>query len=222
MGEMKETCEGSGIQLNTPVRYSPESNGVTAERTIGVLTSACGPMLHDSGLPNSAATFLHNRMPTKALEGCTPYEVISTRCFASLHIWGVVRHRRAERIASVIKDLFFQWAQWDPKRRVVVESSIVFFEDRLPPPTSTLNGPRQPQDDADDSVIRPATDHTNELPAPQDASAPPQPLATPHTAQSPATPGSLPKAAPQPQIAIRLPGRRVRGRMRIPRGPVVS
>ena len=39
MGEMKETCEESGIQLNTSVRYSPESNGV-AERTVGVLTSA--------------------------------------------------------------------------------------------------------------------------------------------------------------------------------------
>ena len=35
-------------------------------------------MLHDSGLPNSAATYVYNRMPTKALEGCTPYEVLST------------------------------------------------------------------------------------------------------------------------------------------------
>ena len=77
IGEMKETCEESGIQLNTSVRYSLESNGV-AERTTGVLTSAVQPMLHDSGPPKFAATYVHNRMPTKALGDCTPYEVLST------------------------------------------------------------------------------------------------------------------------------------------------
>ena len=65
MGEMKETCEESGIQLNTSVRYSPESNWV-AERTKRSVGQC------------SAATYVHNRTPTKALGGRTPYEVLST------------------------------------------------------------------------------------------------------------------------------------------------
>jgi hypothetical protein len=74
MGEMKTICEESGIQLNTSVRYSPESNGV-AERTIGVLTGAVRAMLHDSGLPKflwaeafSAVTYvsLLLRLPTNS------------------------------------------------------------------------------------------------------------------------------------------------------------
>ena len=73
---------------------------------------------------------------------------------------------------------------------------------RLAPvhPHRTSNGLREPQDDTDESAIRPVPDHTNELPTPQDASTLPQPLATPHTAQ-------LPEAAPQPWLMIRLPGR---------------
>ena len=79
MGEMKEICEESGIQLNTSVYYSPESDGA-AERTIGVLTSApqsCGPCCTTLAFENSCgflwaeafstATYARNRRRTKAL-----------------------------------------------------------------------------------------------------------------------------------------------------------
>ena len=77
MGGMRQTCEQEGIKLHTSVLYSPESNGVT-ERTIGVLMNAVLAMLHDSGLPQvlwaeeyNAATYVHNRTPTRVLGGRT-------------------------------------------------------------------------------------------------------------------------------------------------------
>ena len=83
MGEMRQICEQEGIKPHTSVRYSPESTEVV-ERTIGVLTNAMRATLHDSGLPSrilwaeayNAATYLHNRTPTRALGGQTPSEVL--------------------------------------------------------------------------------------------------------------------------------------------------
>ena len=72
-GEMKVICEQEGITLHTSVRYSPESNGVAKERS----------ELHDSSLPKllraeafNTATYVHNRIPTKALGGRTPFEAL--------------------------------------------------------------------------------------------------------------------------------------------------
>ena len=79
--------------------------GSRTDNWVLVITSAVRPNVADSGVPKFAATYVHNRTPTKALGGCPPYEVLST----VLHLrafWGAVRHRRAERIASVIKDVF--------------------------------------------------------------------------------------------------------------------
>ena len=80
MGVMREICEKEGIRLNTMVPYHPVSNGI-AERAIGVRTSAAQAMLHDSGLPQylwaeayNTVTYVHNRTPTRALGGVTPYE----------------------------------------------------------------------------------------------------------------------------------------------------
>ena len=75
MGGMRQTGEKEGIKLHTFVRYSPESNGV-AECTIGAFTNAVRALLHDSGFPQviwaetyNAATYVHNRTPTRALGG---------------------------------------------------------------------------------------------------------------------------------------------------------
>ena len=73
MGEMRETCEKEGIQLNITVPYHPVLNRV-AECVVGVLTDAVHAMLHDSGLLQylwaeayNMATYVHNRTPTRAL-----------------------------------------------------------------------------------------------------------------------------------------------------------
>jgi transposase InsO family protein len=81
-GEMRKICDEEGIRLSTTVPYHPASNGV-AEWTIGVLTGMVRAMLCDSGLPKvlwaeafATATYVHNRTPTKALDGRTPFKAL--------------------------------------------------------------------------------------------------------------------------------------------------
>ena len=82
MGEIWEVCEHNGTKLYMTVLYHPVSNGVT-EWMISVLTGAIRATLHDSGLPDSlwaeafsTAVYVHNTMPMKMLEGCTPFELL--------------------------------------------------------------------------------------------------------------------------------------------------
>jgi hypothetical protein len=74
-----QTCVSNGY-ASAPsiamIRYG-------TERMIGVLTNSARAMLRDSSLPKflwakafSAATYVHNRMPAKALDGRTPYKVL--------------------------------------------------------------------------------------------------------------------------------------------------
>ena len=80
--EMHDICEHGGIKLQTTVPYHPASNGV-AERMIGVLTNrrmCYDPQLRPAEIPwqeaFSTAKYVCNRMPTKALDGLTPYEML--------------------------------------------------------------------------------------------------------------------------------------------------
>ena len=177
MGEMKEICEESRIKLNPAVRYSLQSNGV-AERTIGVLTSAVRAKLHDSNLwaeAFSAATYVHNRTPTKALGGRTPYEVLYGMKLDASHLrtFGTpcaiiepnVLLKKCDDRAGCVCMLVISTVGavgaiigcgtrsdgW------LSSPNTISFEDSLPPPT--LNGLRQPQDNADESVIRLVPNH---------------------------------------------------------------
>jgi len=134
MGEMRQIYEQEAIKLHTSVRPSPESNGV-AERTIGVLTNAVLTMLHDLGLPQilwaeayNPTTYVHNRTPTRALDGRTPCEgLYGAKAVGSyLRAFGVLcaivepkgRLRKLDDRATQIR----RRRLWAPKRRVVVES----------------------------------------------------------------------------------------------------
>jgi len=71
-GKMRNICECGSIKLHMMVLYHPASNGV-AECTIEVQTATAHAMLCDTSLPKklwaeafSTATYLHNRMPTRA------------------------------------------------------------------------------------------------------------------------------------------------------------
>ena len=188
MGVMQEICEKEGIQLNTTVPYHPASNGIV-EWAIGVLTSAVRAMLHNSSLPQylwaevyNTATYVHNRTPTRALGGVTPYE-------AHYRVKPKVEHLRAfgAPCASVepqhnLKKLddrasmcFFMgykyggggyWV-WDPKRQVIIKlRDIVFFETGLPSPT--LRALNKLADDADiheQQPLEPTTEPAASAPA---------------------------------------------------------
>ena len=74
-------CEEAGIehQLTTP--YTPQQNGVVERKNRTIMDMArC--MMHEKGLPKSfwveaanTAVFLLNRLPTKVVQGKTPFEV---------------------------------------------------------------------------------------------------------------------------------------------------
>jgi transposase InsO family protein len=227
MGEVKEICEREGIKLHTSVRYNPESNEV-AEHTIGVLTNAVRAMLHDSGLPRylwaeafNAATYVHNRTPTRALGGRTPYEVIyGTKPDVShLRAFGapcaiVEPQQRLKKLDDRATMCFFVgykyegggYRVWDPKRRVVLESrDVVFFEDGLPPPT--LNNLSSQLVDDDEPVTQPVPKPIIEPATSPDAVNASAPPATAPTTLPEAAPESLPTPTPYPRITIRLPGR---------------
>ena len=78
--EFKEYLTKPGIQHELTVPKTPQQNGV-AERMNRTLVESIRSMLADLKLPKcfwaevlSTATYLHNRCPTNAVEGKTPYE----------------------------------------------------------------------------------------------------------------------------------------------------
>jgi len=80
-GKMREFCNERRIRIITSVPYSPSYNGI-AERLVGVATYGTRAMLRDSGLPprfwaKAMTTFMYlrNRMPTKANDGKTLFEL---------------------------------------------------------------------------------------------------------------------------------------------------
>jgi hypothetical protein len=99
----------------------------------------------------NAATYVHNRTPTRALGGRTPYKVIYGTKPDVSHLRTfrapcaiVEPQQRLKKLDDRATMCFFVgykyegggYRVWDPKRRVVLESrDVVFFEDGLPPPT---------------------------------------------------------------------------------------
>jgi len=212
MGEMRDICEQEGIKLHTTVPYHPASNGV-AERTIGVLTGAVRAMLKDSGLPDSlwaeafvTAAYVHNRTPTRALEGLTPFEArYETKPdLAHLRAFGapcsivepLVKLKKLDERARMCFFVGYKYGGggyrvWDPKGKVVVESrDILFYEDGLPPPTLSEARTQPPP------VVHAIDD---------------EPLAEPVSIQQPppVDPEPLQPVGAHPRITIRLPGRRM-------------
>lgn len=73
-------CEGAGIEHQFTAPYTPQQNGVS-ERKNRTIMEMVRCMLHEKGLPKeywaeaaNTAVFLLNRLPTKAVDGKTPFE----------------------------------------------------------------------------------------------------------------------------------------------------
>ena len=123
------------------------------------------------------ATYVHNRTPTQALGGRTPYEVFyGARPDASrLRTFGVLctivepkeRLKQLDDRVTMCPFVGYKYEGggyrvWDPKRQVVVESrDVVFFEDGFPSPTLNDLPPRPV--DKGESVTQPVLDHSIRL-----------------------------------------------------------
>ena len=73
-------CEEAGIENQLTAPYTPQQNGVS-ERKNQMIMEMIRCMLHEKGLPKeywaeaaNTAIFLLNRLPTKAINGKTPFE----------------------------------------------------------------------------------------------------------------------------------------------------
>jgi len=113
---------------------------------IGMLTNAVRAMLHNSGLPRflwaevyNTVTYLHNRTPTRALGGRTPYEVLYGMKLDVSHLRAFGAPCAIVELKEWLKKLddratvcFFvgykyeggSYRVWDPKRQVVVKSRV--------------------------------------------------------------------------------------------------
>ena len=137
-------------------------------------------MLHDSSLPKclwaeafSTVTYVHNRMPTKALAGLTPYEVLhgmkpdlTDLCAFGAPCTIVELAAKLKKLDDQVRMCFVVgykysgggYRVWDPEKKVVVESrDVVFFEDSLPSPP--LHYSLTPNDDNDQAIIQQPPDH---------------------------------------------------------------
>jgi len=79
-GVLKDYLKDQGIEHQVTTPYSPESNGV-AERYNRTIMEMVRSMLHHPGYPLElwgeavlAASYLSNRLPSRALDGKTPFE----------------------------------------------------------------------------------------------------------------------------------------------------
>jgi hypothetical protein len=78
--EMEALLKGTGIEHQETAPYSPQSNGVSERMNRTLMDMVC-PMLEASSAPLelwaeavAAACYIKNRLPTRALDGKTPYE----------------------------------------------------------------------------------------------------------------------------------------------------
>nr|KYP72430.1 Retrovirus-related Pol polyprotein from transposon TNT 1-94 [Cajanus cajan] len=79
--KFNQFCEDSGIEHQLIAPYTPQQNGVCERRNRYILEmTRC--MLYEKNLPKeyweeaaSTTVFLHNRLPTKALNNKTPFDV---------------------------------------------------------------------------------------------------------------------------------------------------
>jgi hypothetical protein len=135
-----------GIERQLTVHDSPQQNGV-AERLNRTLVEHAWVMLIAKDLPKflwaeaiNYATWLKNRLPSRAIPGTTPYELVHKMkpSLAQAHEFGSIVYvhlldagkldPRAEEAVFVGVDVESKgyWVYWLLKRRVSVERNVTF------------------------------------------------------------------------------------------------
>ena len=147
-----------GITRRFTMRAEPHSNGV-AERAIRSIADTATSLLFESHLPSSfwnkavsTAVYLHNRLPTSANAGKTPYELMygkkpdvsSVRVFGSLAYVHVKKDKRKGFSPHMEKAIFIGyppqfkgWEFYNPVTKKYVVSDRADFDERVFPGLAT-------------------------------------------------------------------------------------
>jgi transposase InsO family protein len=151
--------KAKGIHHQTTIPYTPQQNGV-AERANHTIVERARSMLHDKELTYeywaeavATAIYLKNRSPTTALQNITPKEAWSRmkptvkhlrtfRCKAYAH---VPDERRTKLEPKSVECIFMgydgnskAYRLFDPKKRTIIKSRDVRFDEEEMKPTHTI------------------------------------------------------------------------------------
>ena len=160
--DFEQYLSGRGIHHQLTVRYTPEQNGV-AERYNRTIVESARAMILEAGLPKrfwteavAVASYTRNRLPTKAREGTTPYELYHKRkpnlshmrvfgAAAYSHIPAQLRRKldgKAERMVFIgYGRRSMGYRLYDPYSGLVVtRRDVIFDESKLGLPPMSTNG----------------------------------------------------------------------------------
>lgn len=150
--ELKKYCDKHGINRHLTAPYSPQQNGVV-ERRNRTLMEMTRSILKHMNMPNYLwgeatrhATYLINRVTTRALNGMTPYECLRGRKpnLSHLKVFGCVCYARTETAgrrklddrSRVLVHLGTEpgsksYRLYDPlSKRIVVSRDVTFSEEK--------------------------------------------------------------------------------------------
>jgi hypothetical protein len=179
-----------GIQRRFTMRAEPHSNGV-AERAIRSIADAATALLHEGRLPGSfwatavsTAVHLHNRLPTSANSGITPFELMYkttpdlslVRVYGSLAYVHVKKDKRTGFSSHMEKAIFVGypnqhkgWRFFNPLTRKFVLSDRADFDERVFPGLTTrlpepAPFPSQPSPNRLESIVRSSAPNPSQPP----------------------------------------------------------
>ena len=157
LSQQEQFCAAAGIHRQHTIRDEPHQNGV-AERANRTLAEGITTMLNEAHLPASfwwdaAAAFVHahNRSPTSAVSGKTPYELWfnSKPDVSHLRVFGctsyvLVKKDQHKQLQSHTQKCVFLgypsnykgWVFWNLVTRKEVISDSAQFDERVFPGTS--------------------------------------------------------------------------------------
>ena len=187
-------------QLTTP--RTPQQNGV-AERFNRTIMESARSMLHATGLPGRywgdavmTAVYVRNRLPTRALNGVTPYEAWRGEkpdlshirvwgCLAYIHVHRVKRNKLAPRARACVFVGYAPeakgWKLYDPTAERYVIVRDVTFQERVSGTKALVGG-------GDSAVSSPS--------ASPSSSSPSSSLTADNPSPPPAVPVSVPTELP--------------------------
>ena len=149
--EFQEFCNRSGIKRHLTAPYTPQQNGIVKRRN-RTLMEMTRSMLKATKVPNYMwgeavrhATYVINRVPTRALKDSTPYESLRGRkpSIAHIRVFGCVAHakidshrlKKLDDRSQVLVHLGIEpgskaYRLYNPTTKAIVVSRDVIFDER--------------------------------------------------------------------------------------------